>query len=105
MLDRTLVLWMGEFGRTPKINARSGRDHYPRVFNAAIAGCGVRGGQAIGASTKDGSAVEHDPVTVHDLFCSICQALDVNPSHEHISPLGRPIKIVDGGTPVKKLFG
>ena len=104
MLDRTLVLWMGEFGRTPKINARGGRDHYPRVFNAAIAGCGIRGGQAIGASTKDGSAVDHDPVTVHDLFCSICRALDVNPNHEHISPLGRPIKIVDGGAPVKKLF-
>ena len=95
---------MGEFGRTPKINPRGGRDHYPRVFNAAMAGCGVKGGQVIGASTKDGSAVDHDPVTVHDLFASICQALNVNPAHENISPLGRPIKIVDGGKSVSKLF-
>ena len=104
MLDSTLVVWMGEFGRTPKINARGGRDHYPRVFNAAIAGCSVKGGQVIGASTKDGSAVDHDPVTVHDLFTSICKSLDVDPAHENISPLGRPIKIVDGGKPVMKLF-
>lgn len=104
LLDKTLVVWMGEFGRTPRINPRGGRDHYPRVFNAAMAGCGVKGGQVIGASTKDGGAVDHDPVTVHDLFASICRALDVNPSHENISPLGRPIKIVDGGKPVSKLF-
>lgn len=104
LLDKTLVVWMGEFGRTPRINPRGGRDHYPRVFNAAIAGCGIKGGQVIGASTKDGSAVDHDAVTVHDLFASICQALDVDPAHENISPLGRPIKIVDGGKPVSKLF-
>ena len=104
LLDRTLVVWMGEFGRTPKINPRGGRDHYPRVFNAVIAGCGIKGGQVIGASTKDGGAVDHDAVTVHDLFSTICKALDVNPAHENISPLGRPIKIVDGGKPVTKLF-
>ena len=104
LLDRTLVVWMGEFGRTPRINPRGGRDHYPRVFNAAMAGCGIKGGQVIGASTKDGSAIDRDAVTVHDLFASICQALDVNPAHKNISPLGRPIKIVDGGKPVAKLF-
>ncbi len=104
LLDKTLLVWMGEFGRTPRINPRGGRDHYPRVFNAAMAGCGIKGGQVIGASTKDGSAIDHDPVTVHDLFASICQALDVDPAHENISPLGRPIKIVDGGKPVTKLF-
>jgi hypothetical protein len=103
-LDRTLIVWMGEFGRTPRVNPRGGRDHYPRVFNAAMAGCGIKGGQVVGASTKDGSAVDHDPVTVHDLFSTICQALEVNPAHENISPLGRPIKIVDGGKPVAKLF-
>lgn len=104
LLDHTLVVWLGEFGRTPKINPRGGRDHYPRVFSAAIAGCEIQGGQVIGASTKDGSAVDHDPVTVNDLFSTICKALDVDPAHENISPLGRPIKIVDGGKPVAKLF-
>ncbi|QDT28961.1 hypothetical protein Enr10x_43090 [Gimesia panareensis] len=104
MLDRTLVVWMGEFGRTPKINARDGRDHYPRVFSAALAGGGVKGGQVIGSSTKDGSAVQDRPVTVTDLFCSICQSLNVNPKKENMSPLGRPMKIVDGGAVVKELF-
>ncbi len=104
MLDRTLVVWMGEFGRTPKINARNGRDHYPRVFSAALAGGGVKGGQVIGSSTKDGSAVQDRPVTVTDLFCSICQSLNVNPKKENMSPLGRPMKIVDGGEVVQELF-
>lgn len=105
MLDSTLVVWMGEFGRTPRINPRTGRDHYPRVFNAALAGGGVRGGQVIGSSTKDGSAVADDPVTVPDLFSSICRSLHVDPARENISPLGRPLKIVDGGHPIEKLFG
>jgi hypothetical protein len=105
LLDNTLVVWMGEFGRTPRVNPRGGRDHYPRVFNAVIAGCGIRGGQVIGSSTADGSAVANDPVTVSDMFCSICQALDVDPRKENLSPLGRPMKIVDGGAPVNQLFG
>ncbi len=104
LLDTTLVAWMGEFGRTPKVNPRGGRDHYPRVFNAVLAGGGVKGGQVIGASTKDGSAVDHDPVEVPDLFCSICHSLGVNPAKENMSPLGRPMKIVDGGKVVDKLF-
>lgn len=104
LLQDTIVLWIGEFGRTPKINPRGGRDHYPRVFNAAIAGGGVKGGQVIGASTKDGSAVQKDPVTPNDLFSSVCQAMGIDPAKENMSPLGRPMKIVDGGTPVPKLF-
>ena len=98
MLDDTLVVWMGEFGRTPKINARTGRDHYPRVFNLAMAGGGIRGGQVYGASTKDGTAVEDSPVTVQDLFQTVCKSLNVNAEHENLSPLGRPMKIVDGGS-------
>ena len=97
MLDDTLVVWMGEFGRTPKINARTGRDHYPRVFSMAMAGSGIIGGQVYGASTDDGSAVKDSPVTVQDLFQTVCQSLGVNSEHENLSPLGRPMKIVDGG--------
>lgn len=104
LLETTLVAWMGEFGRTPRVNPRGGRDHYPRVFNAVLAGGGVKGGQVIGASTKDGTAVDHDPVTVPDLFCSICHSLGVNPAKENMSPLGRPMKIVDGGQVVDRLF-
>ena len=104
LLDKTLVVWMGEFGRTPRINPRTGRDHYPRVFNVAMAGGGIKGGQVIGASTDDGSAVKESPVTVPDLFSSICKCLGVDPAIENISPLGRPMKIVDGGQPVAQLF-
>jgi len=104
-LDRTLVVWMGEFGRTPKINPRTGRDHWPRVFNVAIAGGGIRGGQVIGSSSADGTMVQQRPVTIPDLFCSVCKSLQVNPRIESISPLGRPLKIVDGGKPVDELFG
>ncbi|MDB4638009.1 DUF1501 domain-containing protein, partial [bacterium] len=105
MLDDTLVVWMGEFGRTPRINPRTGRDHFPRAFNALLAGAGVRGGQVIGSTTKDGSMVDDQPVTIGDLFTSICHALDVDPTDETISPLGRPMKIVEEGTLVEGLFG
>ena len=105
LLERTVVAWMGEFGRTPRINPNTGRDHYPRVFNVALAGGGIRGGQTIGASTRDGSGVAQRPVSVGDLFTSICAALHVDPAHENISPLGRPMKIVDSGETIPELFG
>lgn len=104
LLDKTLIVWMGEFGRTPRINPRTGRDHYPRCFNALLAGGGVQGGQVIGASSADGAAVANRPVTVPDLFQSICHSLQINSATENMSPLGRPMKIVDGGEVVKELF-
>ncbi|MBS0264952.1 MAG: DUF1501 domain-containing protein [Planctomycetes bacterium] len=105
LLSRTLVVWMGEFGRTPRINPNTGRDHYPRVFSAAVAGAGIRGGQVIGESTADGSAVKSDPVTAPDFFTTLCKALKVDSTKENLSPIGRPLKIVDGGNPVDKLLG
>jgi len=105
MLANTLVIWMGEFGRTPKINPNAGRDHFPRVFSVALAGGGVKGGQVIGSSTPDGTAVKDNPVNVADLMASFCTALKIDPKKENISPQGRPIKIVDGGKPIKELFG
>jgi hypothetical protein len=104
MLDKTLVVWMGEFGRTPRINGNTGRDHYPRCFNVALAGGGVKGGQVIGESTPEGSSVRRRPVTVADLFCSFCHSLKVNPRVENLTPENRPLKIVDGGKTVQELF-
>ena len=104
MLDRTLVIWMGEFGRTPKINPKTGRDHYPRAFNVALAGAGIKGGKVIGATGADGADVKDRPVTVPDLFCSFYQALKINPRKENMSGLGRPIKLMDKGAAVKELF-
>jgi uncharacterized protein (DUF1501 family) len=104
MLGKTLVVWMGEFGRTPRINPRGGRDHYPRAFNAVLAGGGIRGGRVIGETDAGGNAVEERPVTVPDLFQTICTSLAIDPAKENISGIGRPIKIVDGGEPVKELL-
>ena len=104
MLDKTLVVWMGEFGRTPKINPRGGRDHFPRVFNAALAGGGVKGGQVIGSSNAEGTDVKDHPVQIVDLMASFCHSMKIDPKKENMSPLGRPIKIVDGGKIVQPLF-
>ena len=104
LLENTLVVWMGEFGRTPKINPRVGRDHFPRAFSVALAGCGVRGGQVIGATNDAGQEVADRPVTVHDLFQSIYHALGIDAEHENMSRIGRPIKLVDGGEVVRELF-
>ena len=98
-----LIIWMGEFGRTPKINARTGRDHFPRAFNVALAGGGVKGGQAIGSTSADGTEVRDRPVTVPDLFCSIVHRLGIDARAENESALGRPIKIVEGGDVVSEL--
>lgn len=100
MLDRTLVVWMGEFGRTPRLNPRAGRDHYPRAFSAALAGGGVRGGQVIGATDAGGDDIADTPVSEKDLFHTIYRALRIDAQRENMSPIGRPIKLVDGGAPV-----
>ncbi len=105
LLDDTLVIWMGEFGRMPRINLTSGRDHFPKAFNMAMAGCGVKGGNVIGATDKLGTEVIERPVLVADLFCTFCQALGINPRKENQSNVGRPIKIVEEGETVKEVFG
>ncbi|MDZ4850319.1 MAG: DUF1501 domain-containing protein [Pirellulaceae bacterium] len=103
MLDKTLVIMMSEFGRTPTINAATGRDHYGRAFSVALAGGGVRGGQVIGATDEDGIDVISRPVTVPDLFCSFYHALKINPRTEFHTN-GRPIPLVTDGEPVSELF-
>jgi hypothetical protein len=104
LLDRTLVIWMGEFGRMPRINVTAGRDHYPQAFNVALAGAGARGGRIIGATDKDGVEVAERPVSVPDLFCTFCRALAINPREENQSNVGRPLKIVETGQAVEELF-
>ncbi len=105
LLDSTLVVWMGEFGRTPRINPNSGRDHYPRAFSAALAGCGVKGGQVVGGTDAGGDNVQGKPVTVNDMLRTICHALGIDANKENMSSIGRPIRIVDGGEVVPQVFG
>ena len=104
LLDNTLVIWMGEFGRMPHINLTAGRDHYPQAFNVALAGAGVKGGRVIGATDKEGVEVVERPVSVPDLFCTFCQALKIEPRKETQSTVGRPLKIVETGKAVGEVF-
>jgi uncharacterized protein (DUF1501 family) len=105
MLEKTLVIWMGEFGRTPRVNLTAGRDHYPQAFNVALAGRGVKGGNIVGSTDKLGIDVVDRPVTVPDLFCTFCKALGINPRREYQSNVGRPVKIVERGLAVEEVFG
>jgi len=104
LLDSTLIVWMGEFGRTPRINPNSGRDHYPRAFNAVLAGGGVKGGQVIGKTDAGGENVVGKPVAVNDMLRTICKSLGIDANKENMSSIGRPIKIVDGGEVVSQVF-
>ena len=104
MLAKTLIIMLSEFGRTPRINDNEGRDHHAACFSAMIAGGGVRGGQVIGSSDEDGYLPKDRPVEVPDLHASVCHALGVNSAKEVMTPLQRPMKLVDGGKPVSELF-
>jgi hypothetical protein len=103
-LDQTLVLWMGEFGRTPRVNEFEGRDHYARAWACAIGGAGIQGGKVVGATDDDGEEVAERPVSAQDLLATCCTALGIDPLKENYSPEGRPIKIVKDGTVVKELL-
>ncbi len=94
-LESTTIIWMGEFGRTPRINQGKGRDHYPNAWSAVLAGGGIKGGQAVGKTTEDGTKVDGDPTTVPDLLATLCKAMGVDHLKTNNSNVGRPIRIVD----------
>jgi arylsulfatase A-like enzyme len=103
MLDRTLVVWMGEFGRTPKLKKDGGRDHYAKGWITALSGAGVKTGQVIGATDKDGKDVTDRPVGVQDLFVTFCHFLGLDPRHEYMTPEDQPIQMVKGGELISEL--
>jgi uncharacterized protein (DUF1501 family) len=105
LLDSTLVVWMGEFGRTPRINQNKGRDHFPAAWSAVLCGGGIRGGQAIGRTSDDGMLVEDRPVAVPDLLATICSKLGIDPQRQNMSNVGRPIRIVNPeAKPIQELL-
>ncbi len=105
LLDTTTVVWMGEFGRTPGINPRNGRDHYPNAWSVVLGGGGVAGGQAVGKTGKDGMKVEERPVSVPDLLATICHAIGIDPAKQNMSNVNRPIRVVDpAGKAVKEVL-
>ncbi|MGE3314808.1 MAG: DUF1501 domain-containing protein, partial [Planctomycetaceae bacterium] len=89
LLDSTLVVWMGEFGRTPVINPQVGRDHYPKAWSVVLSGGGVRGGQVVGRTSADGLTVEDRPVAVPDLLATVCLSLGLDPSKQNMSNVER----------------
>ncbi|QDT50107.1 hypothetical protein Pan258_41630 [Symmachiella dynata] len=95
LLDSTLIVWMGEFGRTPVINANAGRDHFPAAWSTVLAGGGIKGGQVYGKTGEDGMQVAEKPVTTPDLLATICAALGIDPQKQNMSNVGRPVRIVD----------
>jgi hypothetical protein len=98
LLATTLIVWMGEFGRTPKFGRPDGRDHWPNSFSAVLAGGGIKGGQVIGATAEDGVAIKERPVSVPEFLATVCQALGIDHQKQNISNVGRPIRIVAPGT-------
>lgn len=103
-LDRTLIVCVGEFGRTPKLNKRGGRDHWPKNFGLLMAGAGVRGGKVIGKTADDGMTVVDRPLVVEDMFQTMCRAMKIDPTTQMVTPIGRPLKIVDGGQVISGIF-
>jgi len=103
-LKRTVVLCAGEFGRTPRINALDGRDHWPNGFSVALAGGGIRGGLAVGETDPHGSRDVKDPHAYADIHATILTALGIDRGKENISRAGRPIRLSEG-EPIKALLG
>ena len=103
LLDETLVIAMGEFGRTPKLNTRGGRDHWPRVFSVVLAGGGVPGGQVIGSSDRVGESPHDNPITPNDLARTIYSLLGINPEHELHTADGRPVPVNQGGKLIQEI--
>ncbi len=105
LLDDTLVVCMGEFGRTPKINKDAGRDHWGPAASLLFAGAGAKRGQILGATDREGAKVTERPIAPADVAFTMLDAVGINPNSELVMPDGRPISILDGGSVVSELFG
>lgn len=101
--EDTIVLWMGEFGRTPRINGNTGRDHWARSWSVVAGGGGLQGGLAVGATNEDGTRVEGSSYTSEDMMATVCQAMGISLSTTFQSSNGRPMKIANGGKVIKEL--
>jgi len=106
LLDSTTIVWMGEFGRTPRINPQTGRDHWPGSFCTVLAGGGIRAGQAYGQTSADGQAVISQPTDVRTFIATVWKALGVDHTRPNASNIGRPIRITEpGGSPIEDIVG
>ena len=104
LLDETIVLWTGEFGRTPSINAQNGRDHFPRVTCAVVGGGGIVGGRVVGETDRSGGTIAKDPVPVPDLFATLFAAFGVDPRRRFKTDFGGTATLTDQGSPIRALL-
>jgi uncharacterized protein (DUF1501 family) len=100
----TLVACMGEFGRTPRINGNDGRDHWPQAWSAVLSGGGIRGGVVHGATDEDGASVVGPATSVPALMATMASLLGLDPAHSEMTPVGRPISVTNGGSPIRALL-
>jgi len=104
LLQDTAVIWMGEFGRTPRINQDAGRDHWARSWSVVAGGAGLKGGLAIGETSSDGTEVESEPYSSEDLMATVCKGLGISLETTYTSKNGRPMKIAGGGKIIPDLI-
>ncbi len=103
LLESTLVIAWGEFGRTPKVNAQAGRDHYPNVFSATLAGGPVKGGRVVGESDAKGAFPKANPKTPQDVLATMYEHLGVDIERQYVNGAGRPFPVLPSGTPIAEL--
>lgn len=109
LLKSTLVLLMGEFGRSPHLNSKAGRDHWPHCWSVVMGGGGIRAGQVVGASDERGAYVADREVSMGDVFATVYKAFGIDWHKEYMSPIGRPVKIANSiadktGVPIKEFI-
>jgi hypothetical protein len=104
LLQDTVILWMGEFGRTPRINEQAGRDHWVRSWSVVLGGGAIPGGRVVGATSDDGTQVTSEPYSSEDLMATVCRAMGISLETTFTAPNGRPIKIAGGGKVIRELF-
>jgi uncharacterized protein (DUF1501 family) len=104
LLSKTAVMMTGEFGRTPRVNPRAGRDHWARAMSIVMAGGGIKGGQVIGKTNERGQEPAERPLKPEDVAASFYHALDIGAHKEYATPTGRPVHIVRDGKVIKELF-
>lgn len=105
MMDNVTLVWMGEFGRTPRINQNVGRDHWATSWSVMLGGGGLNNGQVVGETDKDGTSVVGKSYLPGDVWATVAHSLGIPLDTTYTSKRGRPMKIANGGTPIKELIG
>jgi len=104
LIDDTVIVWMGEFGRTPRINQNAGRDHFARAWSCVVGGGNLKGGLAVGETSRDGTSVETEPYSSEDLMTTVCKGLGISTEKTFTSKNGRPMKLAGGGKLIRELL-